>query len=216
MHKNEKINNFWKYIKEYIGTKGTIVVPTFTYSATNNEIFDPLHSSSKIGQFSEDFRKLDFTKRNSHSIFSVSSYGYYQNEIMNISLNTCFGKKSIFDFLNEINAKLVCLGCSYNELTFSHYVEECFGVKYRYHKKFNGKYIENNVIKNIEISYFARKLDYNRSTKLNLDKLTKILFSQNLFIDSPFGRVSGYSCFAKDFFKYSFSSLNVDEHFLIN
>lgn len=215
-NKINKVNNFWEYIKDYIGEHGTIIVPTFTYSAVKNEFFDPLNTPSQVGQFSEDFRKLSYTKRTSHTIFSVSCWGHYQNFFLEASLNTCFGKNSIFDILNQINSKLICIGCSYNELTFAHFVEESFGINYRYLKKFIGEYIDKDIIKNIEVNYFVRKLNYKIPTKLNLEKIIQILKSKNLLIDLPFSRLPAYSCSANDFYKYSFESLKSDEHFFIH
>ena len=90
-------------------------------------------------------------------------------------------------------------------------------LKYRYQKKFKGKYIDgNNIIKNIEINYFVRKLDYKLPTKLNLAKLIEILKSKSLLIDLPFERVQAYSCLANDFYNYSFDNLKKDKHFLVS
>ena len=212
---NDKTLFFWECIKEYIGEKGTIIVPTFTYSATKNEIFDPLKTPSKVGQFSEDFRNLPYTKRTFHTIFSVSFHGYYEKKIFNSSLQTCFGKESIFDLLTKLNAKLICLGCSLNELTYTHHIEEDFGVNYRYNKVFLGKYIENGKIKKINTNYFVRKLDFTQSTNLNLEKLINILKYQNLLIDAPFERMPVYSCSAKNFYNYCMNNLKKNENYLI-
>ena len=37
--------------------KGTIIIPTFSYSFTKKETFDPTNTKSEVGIFSEIFRK---------------------------------------------------------------------------------------------------------------------------------------------------------------
>ena len=49
-----------------------IIVPCFTYSATENEIFDLDKTASKVGKFFESFRLIDGVQRSYHPIFSVS------------------------------------------------------------------------------------------------------------------------------------------------
>ena len=214
-NKSKKVVNFWNAIKDFLGSKGTIIVPTFTYSATKKECFDVLNTPSAIGQFSEDFRCLHFNNRTLHTIFSVSYYGYYSQEISETDSKTCFGKKSIFDFIKKINARLISIGCSYNEFTFTHYLEEDFGVSYRYFKDFKSTYIQNAQLKSVTTNYFVRSLENSYSTKLNLIKLKNVLLDKKLFIEHSFGRVSGYSCLAKNFYKYGVNLLKKDEFALV-
>ena len=66
------------------------------------------------------------------------------------SNQTCFGKNSLFDFLFKNKAKILCLGCSYNEITYTHFIEEKLNVDYRYNKKFKGYYIKNGKKKKLK------------------------------------------------------------------
>ena len=51
-----KINYLMEILTEYF-KKGTIIIPTFSYSFTKKETFDPTNTKSEVGIFSEIFRK---------------------------------------------------------------------------------------------------------------------------------------------------------------
>ena len=213
--KNEKISNFWIFIKEYFNKKGTVIVPSFTYCLTNNKVYNSTKTPGKLGLFSESFRKLKFTKRTNHPIFSMSFFGSQSKDIMKTSNNTCFGKNSLFEYLHKRNAKLLCLGCSYNESTYTHYIEEKLGIKYRYLKKFKGFHFINGKKKKIETNYFVRNLNYFISTKVNLKKLIDTLKKKSSYIYKNFGKLSSHSTRAKIFCLEAKKKLEKNKHYLI-
>ena len=51
-----------------------LFIPSFTYSIIKT-IYLIIKSKSKIGQFSEDFRKIFLPERSNDPIFSVCAYG---------------------------------------------------------------------------------------------------------------------------------------------
>jgi len=213
--KKEKIRNFWKFIKDYFDKRGTIIVPTFSYSLTNKKVFNSKKTASTLGKFAETFRKLKFTDRTNHPIFSVSFFGSHSKDIMKCSNDTCFGQNSLFGYLNLKKAKLLCLGCSYNEFTYTHYIEEKFGINYRYHKKFKGFYIFKGKKRKIETNYFVRDLDYSIDTKLNLKKIISILKKKKKYRYKNFGRLSSHSVDAKYFYLEAVKKLKINKHYLI-
>ena len=215
-NRSEKIDNFWNYTKDYFKEHGSVIVPTFSYSFTKKKIYNKQLTKSLLGFFSETFRALNFTKRTNHPIFSVSFFGNHGDKILKASLNTCFGEKSIFELLYMQNAKLVCLGCSYNELTYTHYLEEKFNVNYRYHKKFSGFININNKKKRIITNYFVRNLDYPIPTKLNLKNLISSMKRKKKYINKPIGKISAHSLNSIDFFNEVKKKLKVNRHFLIS
>ena len=73
--KKEFANVFISAFIEVIGEKGTLIVPTFTYSFCNNEIYDPDNTPSTVGLFTEEIRKRKDAFRSIHPIFSVSAIG---------------------------------------------------------------------------------------------------------------------------------------------
>ena len=69
----KNIDNFFlKQIKNIIGKNGNIVVPAFTYSYCNNQIYDPKKVNKKMGKFSEVVQLDKNSKRSNDPIFSVS------------------------------------------------------------------------------------------------------------------------------------------------
>ena len=145
----KKTELFWKSVKEFIGKKGTIIVPSFTYSLGKKEVFNVKKSKSKIGQFSEDFRKKNYLGRTCDPIFSVCVYGKDRLKIKKLPYNNSFGKNSIFDYLYSNNVKIICLGCGLETVTFIHYVEQILNVPYRKFKIFNTNILneEKKIIK---------------------------------------------------------------------
>ena len=167
---SEKINCFIKDIINYFDKDGTIVVPTFTYSSTKNEIYDKFVTPSSAGLFGEYFRKYSGVLRSNNPIFSVASIGKNAVEFSNSRVDDCFGEKTSFDLLKKYNAQIICLGCSINQITFVHYVEQKINVPYRFMKNFSGKIKINENIENIKISYYVRNLKINTKCDLGLLK----------------------------------------------
>ena len=42
-------------LREIVGAQGTLIMPTFTYSACNDEVFDPRYTPSTVGALTEYF-----------------------------------------------------------------------------------------------------------------------------------------------------------------
>ena len=182
-----KINHLISELKNFFNDSGTLLVPAFSYSFTENEEYDVMRSVSKVGLFSEDFRKSEGVARSEHPIFSMSIYGKNQEKYLNSNNNDCFGPKTSFDILYHENAKIVCLGCSLDRATFVHYSEQANEVSYRYLKNFSGKVInEMNQQYQITTSYFVRDLGIRSSTSLKL--LIKDATKKNKIIKGSFGR----------------------------
>jgi len=176
--KLENANNSKEYceifkdaIFEVIGEKGTLIVPTFSLSYCNKQIFDKKTTKSfECGVFSEFIRGLKNSKRSDDANFSVSAIGdksdYFTKKVSKYS----FGVNSFWDRLWKENGK-ICrfnMGPDYN--TFIHFVERKLNVKYRYDKGFSGtSTINNKKIKN-EYYHYAHDLE-NQNHLPNLTKL---------------------------------------------
>lgn len=169
-----KLTEFIDALKRFFYC-GTILVPAFTYSATKNEIFNPLSSKSDTGLFSEFFRSSHGVERTSHPIFSFSIWGKNKERFLKTKNTTCFGKGSLFEEFYNVDGKIACIGCSFDRVTFIHFVEEKLNVYYRYFKKFNAKVEIDGAIESFDTVYFVRNLDYDSRTDLTLlkDSLAK-------------------------------------------
>ena len=202
---------FFNFLKKFIGNKGNILVPTFTYSSCKKKKFDYKNDKSEIGLFSETFRSLNYTKRTKHPIFSCAIYGKKFDYFNQSKITTCFGKDSIFERFMKVNGLIVCLGCSIDRITFTHHVEEIFKVKYRYNKNF--KIFSSFNKKIINTNYYVRKL--NIKSKINLEKLYKYLVKKKRIKEVNFGRYKILTIKSKLFFKSCFELLKKDQYSLI-
>ena len=130
-------------LKESVGSSGTIILPTFTYSFTKNEPYDRASSKSKVGILTEYFRKQPDVSRTVHPNHSVAIWGKHKNELLKTGKDT-FDKDSIFGKLHKLNGKIVFFGAPFQSCTYVHYIEQMHGVPYRYIKKIRGKIIDGD------------------------------------------------------------------------
>jgi len=163
-------------LKETVGEAGTVILPTFTYSFTKNEIYSPKSTPSMVGALTEYFRRQKDTIRTIHPIFSVAIWGK-EKKFFNSDLSKdSFGEKSIFGKLKQKNGKIVFLGAPFQSCTFIHYIEQLFGVPYRYSKTFSGKIETETGVYHDDYEYFVRPLG--KDVRLGLDKFKEYLLEK--------------------------------------
>lgn len=133
-----KFNVIYEALLEAIGPQGTLLTPTFTYSFCYGQIYDPVESPSTVGYFGENLRKLQGAKRSLDPLFSSAGIGHKIDELFQDLPNESFGKDCLFDRLGKIGAKLCNIGVDLFFTTFNHFVQEMFGVPYRFPKLFSG------------------------------------------------------------------------------
>ena len=211
-NKNDAFDEFIGQLICYL-FEGTIIVPTFTYSATKNEIFDKDKTESSIGLFSEKFRLIKGAVRSQHPIFSISAIGKNSKYFTETRIDDCFGEDTVFDKIYKKNVKILTLGCSLDRVTFVHYVEQKLNVSYRYNKKYKARICNKGVFKNLDINYFVRKLDIN--SKIDLKSFEKNAIAEKKLIIKPFGRFLARSILAKDLFEIASKLLLKNEYALI-
>src|SRR5437660_654185 len=61
--------------EDVLGEDGTLVVPTYTYSYTIGETYDPETTPSTVGPFTDYVRHLPDARRSIDPIFSVAARG---------------------------------------------------------------------------------------------------------------------------------------------
>lgn len=184
---------------EFFKPGGTLIVPSFSYNISAKKIFDKERTPSKIGMFSESFRKKANVVRSNHPIFSVCSIGKYSKRFLRYNLNDCFGQNSFFDVFTKLNGKIICMGCPLEEITYFHYIEQKMNVNYRFKKTFLCAYKEKKKERKIRISYFVR--DLNRKSSLNLKFLRPKI--RDIINISKFGRFEFTSLESKKLLKKS-------------
>jgi len=145
-------------LKRSVGTDGTVVMPTFTFSFCKNEPFDVNHTRSTVGSLTDFFRTESGVRRSVHPIFSVAAWGAHADEFMRISKDS-FGDGTAFETLRRLGGKLVLLGTQFDTCSFLHHLEQIHQVPYRYFKTFDGTIIDGELQYHDAYTFFVRNLD---------------------------------------------------------
>ncbi|MFH0771697.1 MAG: AAC(3) family N-acetyltransferase [Candidatus Omnitrophota bacterium] len=136
--KEESLKTYLLALLDCVGVKkGTIVVPTFTYSFARGKAFDYEDSQSELCMFGEFVRKEKDSIRSFHPHFSFAAAGKDKHQICDNVSRSAFGYESVFDRLYKKGAKMLFLGTNITEgLTFFLYIEHMAGVSHCYHKAY--------------------------------------------------------------------------------
>lgn len=122
----------------------TLVVPTFTFSFCNNEVFDVRKSKTSMGALAEYIRTRPNARRSLDPLLSMSVIGK-QDHILDGDLgDNSLGVGSAYDRLHRTNdVKFLCFGSDFSEyFTYVHYVEKMLDVPYRFDQEFHGTIID--------------------------------------------------------------------------
>jgi aminoglycoside 3-N-acetyltransferase len=209
---SDKCELLLKALINVLGPEGTLVVPTFSYSATSGEVYSKKNSPSKVGMFTEYFRNYSGVDRSEDPIFSLACYGRNAGIYANAKYTNSFGKNSSFDILFKNNAWLICLGCSF-VVTFIHFVEQECTVPYRYLKKFDALIDKCGVISKEQVEYYVR--DYYQPNEVNWPILRQKLKHDGVLKSAEIGRMAIYGLRAQDLYRYCSELLKQDPKALL-
>jgi aminoglycoside 3-N-acetyltransferase len=146
-------------IFKIIGDGGTLIVPTFSYSFCNKEVFNIERTPGVCGLFSEMLRKDPESLRSHDANFSIAAIGCKARYFTDNAPEYSFGKDSFWErFLN--NDGLICNINFDAGSTFIHYVEREIKVPYRWDKPFAGAVI--SVDKSEEKVFYHFVYDLNK------------------------------------------------------
>jgi len=191
--------------------QGALVIPSFTYSWCNSDVFDPLTSECPdMGAYGKVAWKDKRFKRNSNPNFSISVMDQTSDKRVEKALTldetkwTCFGDDSVFDQMyrlsSDLPGKIVLLGGAHNDVvfrsTFLHYVEEKIAVPYRYQKAFKNPQNSKEAV--VQFARFMSQDEYdaaNGNSALNFSfpikerylKLGEDLIKNKMLLQTPFG-----------------------------
>ncbi|EAK0446128.1 aminoglycoside N(3)-acetyltransferase [Campylobacter lari] len=196
---------------EVIGKEGTLIMPTFTYSFCDGKDYDKINSKTKVGVLNEFFRLQPGVKRTNDPIFSCAIKGAKEDLFLQ-DHDSCFGENSVFDILTKNNGKIILFGNENLGITYIHYIEEKFGVSYRYFKRFNGNIIDelgNKYQKNIK--YYVRNIE--KKSRAYQKKYFEILRKYTIIKEDQFANSKIASINVKDFFTIIIEYLQIDENY---
>jgi aminoglycoside 3-N-acetyltransferase len=208
-----RMNELLGGVLDALGDGGTLIMPTFTYSATKGEPFNPRRTPSEVGMLTEHFRLLPGVLRTRHPIFSVASRGRLAPLIAQATIHDCFGKDTVFDLLVRHDAWLACLACPFDRLTFIHHVEQSVGVDYRYFKHFPFEIISDDAVERGVVRYYVRDLE--RRTAVRLAPLRDALAEAGLLKTADIGRAQLSCVRCRDFMHMACKLLESRNNILI-
>lgn len=153
-----------RVLQDAVGPHGTILIPTYTFSFTKQEVYDVQNTPSPGGPWStsggflEYFRRQPGVIRSRDPIHAVAGLGPKAEELLTGLPNTCFGKGSVHERLMDAGGKICTIGVGLYEASFRHHVEELVGVPFRFNKLFTGQIRDNGVSRKQGWLYFVRIL----------------------------------------------------------
>lgn len=203
-----KISKFiFNAIKELLGKKGTILVPTYSYSfgQTNKKkltLFNTCKTPSKIGPFSNFFIKQKGIVRSIDPMISIGGLGPNAKKILNNIPNTSYGKDCVFERLLKIkDAKCCNLGLGANWIPFIHYCDWLNKSPFRYDKYFYGTIFNGKIKKNIVWHYPVRYL--RKETIANGYKIGNLAIKNKIFKHHDLGKSRVYAINYKKYFNFT-------------
>lgn len=147
--------------RKVLGTAGTLVVPTFSYSFGSdkpNKRFDPRDTPSVCGMLSEYVRRLPDARRTLDPMFSVAAIGAKAEALTSGECTECFGEDSFWRRFLDTDGLIVNLNFDAGS-TFVHFVECRLQVPYRADRTFFGTLIRDGGEHPHRVTYFSRRLD---------------------------------------------------------
>lgn len=163
-------------LQNKINKNGTLLLPTFNWDFCSGKEFDYLKTPSRSGSLTKiALSRGDFT-RTQNPIYSFAVYGQSKNYLKKLEHKNCFDLNSPFGFLLRNKGKNLFIDIDYKEsLTFVHVAEQHVGVNYRYLKRFNSNYIDENNKKSLsDYTMYVRNEGFNGITYID-KKMDKIL-----------------------------------------
>ena len=210
----ERLDQVLDAVRGVLGLAGTLVLPSFTYSFTRGEAFDPRTSPSiGMGLLAERFRQSPGVRRSRHPLFSVAASGALAEAFASVPVDDCFGTGSAFDLLVRHDGWIACLACALDRATFVHHVEQRAGVGYRYFKNFAGRIDDAAGSEMVTCRYLVR--DLARASETDLGRLRRRLEQLGRLRHVAVGRVPLIAVRARDFLAVATGLLAEDPAALI-
>jgi aminoglycoside 3-N-acetyltransferase len=203
-------------IFDVIGQKGTLVVPTFTYSFGSDKlekIFSIENTPSKMGILAEYVRMSSYSYRSADPMLSVAAIGENAKWLTTDVSDVCFGSDSFWDRFYKIKGKICNINFDAGS-TFIHYVEKCLDVPYRKETKLSGTVIDKNEHIKKTISYFGRDLS-NAKSQPCFEMFTKLAILNKYTQSAEVGRGKIIVITAENTFSLIKSTLLLKPNFLI-
>jgi aminoglycoside 3-N-acetyltransferase len=136
--KTEVLKLYIKALQNIIGIKGTIVVPTHSFSLCNTEqIFDEFTTQSETGPITQYVLDMPDSVRQFHPFSSRAAIGYNAKAICGDCSRSSYGYHTPFQRMLKLDAKFISIGMHPRlSVSLVHQCEQDMAVPYRYNKEF--------------------------------------------------------------------------------
>lgn len=204
-----------KVFKEVVGGNGNLLMPVYTYSFLRGEVYDTEKSLSTAGVLTEYFRKQKNVLRNEDPNISFAIWGK-DNRFFTENLgNNSFGANSVFEKLYEKKAKIILFGAPFQGgTTFVHYIENQYGVSYRYKKLYYGKILDGEKSYKKIWEHDARFQD--KYVSMDCNKLIPELKNNGILRESVLGNGLIRIVDAEKYFEWGIRALEDNERIFIS
>jgi aminoglycoside 3-N-acetyltransferase len=178
-------------LRAAVGSSGTLIFPLFNFDFTKGVAFDIRNTPSKMGALTECARMAPDAVRTGHPIYSFAVLGSNSSRFRGIENFSGYGADSPFAILRELDGKIAVLDLTdQNSMTFYHHVEEMHEVNYRFHKIFQGDYVNSaGISSNRKFGLFVRDLE--KCIETDVDRMGDFLWKKNLYSGFQPGKGSG-------------------------
>lgn len=197
-------------LREALGSKGTLIVPTYSYGCTNpRNAFVLEQTPSEVGVFTEYVRCQPEARRSLHPIFSVTALGCHAAAIVDDVGGSAFGPLSPFGRLNQFNTRFVNLGVPFHmSLTYLHHLEQCYGCTHRYHKLLSTPVFADG--KQVERVFLAYMRFLGVDVKVDALRAERRLRDSGVLVEVPWGLGISQAVSIEDLNRIGYAMLNED------
>ncbi len=211
---DEMPSRIYKILRQHLGPRGTIAVPTFNFEFCDGCGFHRQHTPSQgMGVFSEYLRRLPDARRSPHPMQSMAAVGPLSKNLAERDTPSAFEEGSSFDALLEYDATILMLGCGINAVSLVHWAEEKVGVPYRYWKSFSGHYRDGRWAGHRTYRLFARDLELD--PEVRVEPVGEVLRRRAEIHRVELGRGTIEACSARHFAAAALQLLRRDPRALI-
>lgn len=194
-------------IKEVIGSRGTILVPTYSYSFGDSNKkklphFNIKKTPSRIGPFSNFFIKQSGVVRSIDPMVSIAGLGPNAKKILKNIYYTSYGKNCVFEKILKIkNAKCCSIGLGPNWMPFIHYCDWLNKAPFRYNKFFKGIIVNGRTKKEVTWHYPVAYI--RKETIANGHLIGNLATKNKIFKYYKLGRSRIYAANYKKYFDFT-------------
>jgi aminoglycoside 3-N-acetyltransferase len=174
-----------------VGAEGTLLLPLFNFDFCSGAGFDIRTTPSTMGALTEVARNDSRFQRTKHPIYSFAVCGPLASSFVSLTNTSALADDGPFGLLRRVNGKIAVLDLDdQNSMTMYHHIEEVLGVSYRYHKRFDGEYVDalgNSTTKSFELFVW----DEVQGIRTDVNRAGELLWQEGLYSGSRPGVDSG-------------------------